>query len=219
VWNLGDVLSGREELFALSYVENSLTANPVLAPLSTRERGDVELLVRMARGDTSVLPDQLAHPYPPVELNAIRSVLTKLLRAQDVVLAVNRAYIASAGQDDAARTEPPFLLQGSYRNMNKLAERILPVMNDEELEAVLDDHYLGEAQTLAAAAEANLLKLASLRGRLTPAQTARWAAVKAAYLREKALGGSGDDPMTRAVGAIGLVADRIGAVEAALKRD
>ncbi|HEV7711549.1 MAG TPA: AAA family ATPase, partial [Asanoa sp.] len=219
VWNLGDVLSGREELFALSYVENSLTTNPVLAPLSTRERGDVELLVRMARGDTSVLPDQLAHPYPPVELTQIRSVLTKLLRVQDVVLAVNRAYIASAGQDDAARTEPPFLLQGSYRNMNKLAERILPVMNDEELEAVLDDHYLGEAQTLAAAAEANLLKLASLRDRLTPAQAARWEAVKAAYLREKALGGSGDDPMTRAVGAIGLVADRIGAVEAALKRD
>ncbi|MDG4820710.1 DNA repair ATPase [Asanoa sp. WMMD1127] len=218
VWNLGDVLSGREDLFALSYVENALTANPVLAPLSTRERGDVELLVRMARGDSSVLPDQLAHPYPPVELNQIRSVLTKLLRVQDVVLAVNRAYIASAGQDDAARTEPPFLLQGSYRNMNKLAERILPVMNDEELESVLDDHYLGEAQTLAAAAEANLLKLAELRGRLTSEQAARWSDVKAAYLRQRALGGADDDPMTRAVGAVGLVADRIAAVEAALRQ-
>ncbi|MEV0714159.1 DNA repair ATPase [Asanoa sp. NPDC050611] len=217
VWNLGDVLSGREDLFALSYVENALTANPVLAPLSTRERGDVELLVRMARGDSSVLPDQLAHPYPAVELAQIRSVLTKLLRVQDVVLAVNRAYIASAGQDDAARTEPPFLLQGSYRNMNKLAERILPVMNDEELETVLDDHYLGEAQTLAAAAEANLLKLAELRGRLSAAQAQRWAAVKAAYLRQKALGGADDDPMARAVGAVGLVADRIGAIEAALR--
>ncbi|WP_203718383.1 AAA family ATPase, partial [Asanoa siamensis] len=217
VWNLGDVLSGREELFALSYVENALTANPVLAPLSTRERGDIELLVRMARGDTGVLPDQLAHPYPPVELNQIRSVLVKLLRVRDVVLAVNRAYIASAGQDDAARTEPPFLLQGSYRNMNKLAERILPVMNDEELEAVLDDHYVGEAQTLAAAAEANLLKLAALRGRLTPDQASRWAEVKAAYLRQKALGGASDDPMTRAVGAVGLVADRIAAIEAALR--
>ncbi|GAA1877572.1 DNA repair ATPase [Asanoa iriomotensis] len=217
VWNLGDVLSGRDDLFALSYVENALTTNPVLAPLSTRERGDIELLVRMARGDTSVLPDQLAHAYPAVELAQIRSVLTKVLRVQDVVLAVNRAYIASAGQDDAARTEPPFLLQGSYRNMNKLVERILPVMNDEELETVLDDHYLGEAQTLAAAAEANLLKLAELRGRLSADQASRWAAVKAAYLRQKALGGADDDPMARAVGAVGLVADRIGAIEAALR--
>lgn len=40
VWNLGDVLSGRDEVFALSFVENALTANPVLAPLAARSRGD-----------------------------------------------------------------------------------------------------------------------------------------------------------------------------------
>ena len=44
------------------------------------------------------------------------------------------AYIASAAQEDAYRTEPPFKLQGSYRNMNKLAEKVAPVMNDDELE-------------------------------------------------------------------------------------
>ncbi len=82
VWNLGDVLSGRDDLFALSYIENALTSNPVLAPLSTRERGDIELLVRLARGDSSVLPDQLAHPYSAVELEQILSVLRKLLRVQ-----------------------------------------------------------------------------------------------------------------------------------------
>lgn len=32
VWNLGDVLTGREDLFALSFIENALTSNPVLAP-------------------------------------------------------------------------------------------------------------------------------------------------------------------------------------------
>ncbi|MGX7824030.1 DNA repair ATPase [Actinokineospora sp. 24-640] len=218
VWNLGDVLSGREELFALSYVENSLTANPVLAPLSTRDRADIGLFVRLARGDSSVRADQLAHPYSAVEVDQIVSVLRKLLRVQEVVMANNKAYIASAAQTDAARTEPPFGLQGSYRNMNKLAERVVPVMNDAELEAAIDDHYLGEAQTLAAGAESNLLKLAELRGRLTPERAERWAAVKAAYLREKALGGSGDDPMSRAVGAVGLVADRVGAIEAAITR-
>ncbi|MEU7865262.1 DNA repair ATPase [Dactylosporangium sp. NPDC049140] len=218
VWNLGDVLSGREELFALSYIENALTSNTVLAPLSTRDRGDVELLVRLARGDDTVRPDQLAHPYSAVEVDQMLSVLRKLLRVQEVVLANNRAYIASAAQADASRTEPPFLLQGSYRNMNKLAERVVPVMNEAELEAAIDDHYIGEAQTLTAGAEANLLKLAELRGRLTPAQAARWGEVKAAYLRARALGGDGDDPMSRAVGAVGLLADRVGAVEAAINR-
>ncbi|GAA4450664.1 DNA repair ATPase [Phytohabitans houttuyneae] len=218
VWNLGDVLSGKEQLFALSYIENSLTTNQVLAPLSTRDRGDLELLVRLAKGDESVRPDQLAHPYSAVELEQILAVLRKLLRVQQVVLTNNKAYIASAAQADASRTEPPYQLQGSYRNMNKLAERIVPVMNDDELEAVIDDHYLGEAQTLAANAEANLLKLAELRGRLSGERAARWAQVKAGYLKAKALGGAEDDPMSRAVGAVGLLADRVGAVEEAIER-
>jgi hypothetical protein len=217
VWNLGDVLSGREDEFALSYLENSLTSNQVVAPLSTRERGDLELLIRLAKGE-DVRSDQLSHPYSAVELDQITSVLRKLLRVQEVVLANNQAYIASAAQADSSRTEPPFLLQGSYRNMNKLAERIVPAMNDAELEATIDDHYLGEAQTLTSGAEANLLKLAELRGRLTPEQTSRWTAVKAAYLRDKALGGAEDDPMVRAVGAVGLLADRVGAVETAITR-
>ncbi|GAB3151239.1 DNA repair ATPase [Micromonospora sonneratiae] len=218
VWNLGDVLAGRDEIFALSYVENALTANQVLAPLSTRERGDVELLVRLARGDETVRADQLSHPYSPVELEQIVSVLRKLLRVQQVVLTNNQAYIASAAQSDASRTEPPFQLQGSYRNMNKLAERIVPVMNDEELEMVIDDHYRGEAQTLASGAEANLLKLAELRGRLTAEQARRWAEVKAGYLRARALGGDRDDPVSRAVGALGLLADRVGDVESAIQQ-
>jgi hypothetical protein len=218
VWNLGDVLSGSEELFALSYLENALTSNPVLAPLSSRDRADVSLLIRLADGDDSVRPDQLAFTYSAVELEQILGVLRKLRRVQRAILANNQAYIASAGQADASRTEPPFKLQGSYRNMNKLAERIVPVMNDEELEAVIDDHYLGEAQTLTTGAEANLLKLAELRGRMTSAQAARWAEVKAAYLREQALGGAQDDPMSRAVGAVGLLADRVGGVEAAVTR-
>src|SRR5690606_26735867 len=218
VYNLGDVLSGKEDVFALSYIENALTANPVLAPLSGRDRGDVELLVRMAGGDDSVRPDRLSHPYSQVELEQILAVLGKLLRVQQVVLAVNQAYIASAARSDDARTEPPFRLQGSYRNMNRLAEKVVPVMNDAELEAVIDDHYLGEAQTLTSGAEANLLKLAELRGTLTPEQAERWAEVKAGYLRAKALGGDGDDPLSRAVGAVGLLADRVGDVHSAIER-
>jgi hypothetical protein len=148
----------------------------------------------------------------------VHGVLRKLRHVQRLLLRVNQAYIASAGQADASRTEPPFRLQGSYRNMNKLAERVVPVLNDDELDALIDDHYLGEAQTLTTGAEANLLKLAELRGRLTPQQRQRWAEVKAAYLREQALGGGEDDPVARAVGAVGLLADRVGGVESAVGR-
>ncbi|WP_410658910.1 DNA repair ATPase [Amycolatopsis sp. lyj-112] len=218
VWNLGDVLSGKDELFALSYIENSLTSNPVLAPLVSRERSDVDVLVRLARGDGSVRTDQLKHAYSATELEQILGVLRKLGRLQRMVLKNNKAYIASAAQADASRVEPPFQLQGSYRNMNKLAGRIVPAMNDAELEALIDDHYAGEAQTLTSGAEANLLKLAELRGRLSEEQARRWADVKAAYLRSQALGGDDEDPMRRAVGAVGLLADRVGAVEAAIER-
>ncbi|GAA1447806.1 DNA repair ATPase [Nocardiopsis tropica] len=218
VYNLGDVLSGKEELFSLSYIENALTSNPTLAPLSTREREDVYRFVRMAQGDDSVGTDQLAHPYSAVEVDRIVSVLRKLLRVQEVVMANNRAYIASAAQSEDARTEPPFRLQGSYRNMNRLAEKIVPVMNDAEVEAVIDDHYLGEAQTLTSDAEANLLKLAELRGVMTPGQRSRWAEVKEGYRRGRALGGADDDPLTRAIGAVGLLADRVGEIGAAIDR-
>ena len=83
------------------------------------------------------------------------------------MLAVNAEYIASAAQADASRTEPPFKLQGSYRNMNKLAERVVPAMNDAELEELIDDHYRGEAQTLTTGAEANLLQARGAGRRLT----------------------------------------------------
>ncbi|MDX6738163.1 DNA repair ATPase [Actinocorallia sp. A-T 12471] len=217
VWNLGDVLAGRDEVFALSYIENALTSNAVLAPLSTRDRGDVELLVRMAAGDAEIRADRLAHPYGRVELEQILAVLRKMLKVQEVVLANNRAYIASAAQADSSRVEPRFQLQGSYRNMNKLAERIVPVLNDAELDALINDHYIGEAQTLTTGAEANLLKLAELRGTLTPEQDRRWTDVKAAFLRARALGASEDDPMSRAVGALGLLADRLAAIQTTLE--
>ncbi|MYT97125.1 MULTISPECIES: DNA repair ATPase [unclassified Streptomyces] len=219
VWNLGEVLSGREDVFALSFVENALTANPVLAPLAGRSREDLALLVRLAGGgDPSARAEHLEHPYSAVELDAVLAVLRHLLTARETVLAVNAAYIASAAQTDATRTEPPFRLQGSYRNMNKIAERIVPVMNGAELSAVVDDHYAGEAQTLTTGAEANLLKLAALRGTLTAEQAGRWAAITSSYVRTQALGGPDGDPMTRAVAALGLLADRIAAVETAIQR-
>ncbi|WP_063796024.1 DNA repair ATPase [Streptacidiphilus griseoplanus] len=179
VWNLGEVLAGRQDLFELSYLENALAANPVLAPLAGTGPADLRLLVALADRDPAAQADQLTAPVP--DLDRVLAALAGLRRVQRTVLAVNRAYIASAAQEEADRTEPPFLLQGSYRTMAALAARVDPVQSDAEVEALLDDHYLAEAQTLGSAAEANLLKLALLRGRATAAQTARWRALCAGY--------------------------------------
>ncbi|WP_327698950.1 DNA repair ATPase [Streptomyces sp. NBC_00459] len=218
VRNLGDVLTGKQDAFALSFVENALTANPVLAPLAGRDRADLDLLICLAHGDTTARADRLTHSLASAELQHILAVLRHLLTARDTVMSVNAAYIASAGQSEATRTEPPFQLQGSYRNMNKIAQRIQPVMNDTEVSALIDDHYTAESQTLTTGAEANLLKLAELRGTLTPEQAARWADIKTTYVRTQALGGPEDDQLTRAIAGLGLLADRIAAVESAITR-
>ncbi|MFI2201840.1 DNA repair ATPase [Streptomyces sp. NPDC020192] len=218
VWNLGDVLTGKEDVFALSFVENALTANPVLAPLAARDRADLDLLVRLAAADPTARADRLTQPMPTAELERVLAVLRHAIAVRETVLTVNAAYIASAAQSEAARTEPPFRLQGSYRDMNKIAQRLRPVMNDAEREAVVHDHYTAEAQTLTTGAEANLLKLAELRGTLDPGQAARWAEVKTAHVRARTLGGPEDDPVTRAVAALGLLADRVAAVESAISR-
>jgi hypothetical protein len=214
VYNLGEVLQGRDELFELSYIENALTSNSVTAPLLTREPEDVHKLARMARGE-NVQADQLAHDYSGVDLNEILAVMRKLVAVQQLLSTVNRQYVASAAQQNAYRTEPPFKLQGSYRNMNKLAEKVLPAMNEDELQRLIDDHYLGEAQTLTTGAEENLLKLAHLRGRMTPAQSARWDDIKRGFARLQRLGGS-DDPASKVMAELSVVSDRIADIAKAI---
>ena len=216
-YNLGDILEGKGDLFALSYIENSLTSNSVLAPLTTREQNDIVMLVRMAEGEP-IQSDQLEHGYSAVELGEIQSVLKKILKVQQTLLAVNQQYIRSASQEDAYRTEPPFRLQGSYRNMNKLAEKIVPAMNDEELDNLIDDHYRGESQTLTTGAEENLLKLGEMRGRLSDAQRARWEEIKKGFVRIQRMGSGEDDPATRLTGQLSMVSEHLEGIGESIDR-
>jgi MoxR-like ATPase len=192
IYNLGDVLAGREALFALSYIENSLTANPILLPLASRDPKDVQRLVRLAEGEQIAASD-FAHGYSTAELNELTALMQRLFAVRDLLLKVNLAYIESAAQEDAYRTEPPFKLQGSYRNMAKLAARVTPLLSDAELDALLRDHYRGEAQTLTTGAEENLLKLAELLGRPTKEEKERWHEIREEYVRRKKLGGDDAD--------------------------
>jgi hypothetical protein len=196
IYNLGDVLSGREALFALSYLENSLTANPALLPLSSRDPKDVHLLVQRAQGQ-DVASTAFSHPYGAAELDELTGLFQRLFRARDLLLKVNLSYIESAAQKDDYRSEPPFKLQGSYRNMTKLAAQITPHMRDDELDALLRDHYRGEAQTLTTGAEENLLKLAHLLGTPTPQERERWAGLCEEFVRQRKLGGDDADGSVR----------------------
>lgn len=205
IYNLGDVLGGMEDAFLLSYVENCLTSNPVLAPLATRDMADLYLLVDKARGK-EVSTNQLSHAYSGAEIDEIVAVLQRLLTVRDVVYRVNQQYIASAAQADKYRVEPPFRLQGSYRNMNKLAEKISPVMNAAELQQLISDHYLGEAQLLTTGAEENLLKLGELRGTLSAEEQARWQQIKVDFLRSKAMGADEADVGGRVVAQLADIA-------------
>ncbi|MCC6527006.1 MAG: DNA repair ATPase, partial [Polyangiaceae bacterium] len=214
-YNLGDILEGKEEQFALSYLENALTSNAALAPLATRDMKDVYKIIRMAQGE-EIPTTELTHGYAAVELGDIQAVFRHLFRVQQTLLKVNLQYIASASQDDRFRTEPPFKLQGSYRNMNKLAEKVVPAMNDAEVERLVDDHYQSESQTLTIGAEQNLLKLAELRGRQNEEQEKRWKQIKDEFVRLRRMGGAVDDPVTRLTGTLTGLAVELDGIKSVL---
>ncbi|MFU8803060.1 MAG: AAA family ATPase, partial [Bradymonadaceae bacterium] len=214
-YNLGDILDGRGDVFALSYIENALTSNRVLAPLATRDRADLDRFIRMAGGETIPLTE-MVHDYSSAEAGEIVGVFKRLLVVQKVLLMVNQAYIASASQDDRYRTEPGFQLQGSYRNMARLTERVVAAMNDDELQALIDDHYVGESQTLTTGSEHNLLKLAEMRGRMTDEEKERWENIKREFVRRNMMGGD-DDPISRVAGPLSGLVQKLDDVHGTLK--
>ena len=190
IYNLGDIIGDTEDVFKLSYIENSLTSNTVLAKLAAKSQKDIYTLLQLAEtGNSEGLEFEGNHSA--AELNEYVLVLKKLLKIQDVILKVNLEYIRSAAQADEYRTEPAFKLQGSYRNMNKLAEKVMPIMNDQELQTLILSHYEAESQTLTSGAEANMLKFKQLIGNMTEAEAQRWEDIKATFVRNNRLKGFG----------------------------
>lgn len=218
VYNLGDILSGQEDIFALSYIENALTSNPVLAPLALRDMEDVYKLIRMAKGENIPTTD-LSYSYSAAEINEMVNVLQKLFKIQEVILKVNQAYIASAASSEKYRSEPPFKLQGSYRNMNKMTEKVVAIMQENELQELISDHYAGEAQLLTSGAEENLLKLGLLRGVLNGSKKLRWESICEDYRRLKSLGGDEMDVATKAVNQMALISQRLQNIGDSLQKE
>ncbi|MDG1810241.1 MAG: DNA repair ATPase [Pirellulaceae bacterium] len=199
-YNLGDVIGDQADVFELSYLENCLTANATLANLNTRSRQDIYKIIDLASGNESTNVKSVEGNFTVEEINEFVEVMKKLLRIRDVILRVNQEYIISAAQQDEYRTEPSFKLQGSYRDMNKMAERVVPIMNDDELNTLITSHYENQAQTLTTGAQANLLKFAELIGIMTAEEQQRWNDIKRTFKRNLLLGSSeGDDKVSQII--------------------
>jgi MoxR-like ATPase len=218
IYNLGDIIGSADEVFKLSYIENSLTSNPVMQRLSMKSHADVLAMVRLAQtGSKDGITYEASHSAE--EINEYVSVLKKLLAIQEVILKVNKEYIRSAAQADEFRTEPPFKLQGSYRNMNKMADKIVAMMNEQEMQMVIESHYQNEAQTLTTGAEANLLKFKELTGKLTDAEQKRWEDIKTTYVKNNKLRGLGaDNQVGQVVLTMESISDGLQGIKQALLR-
>ena len=188
VYNLGEIIGESADAFEMSYLENCLTSNASLAPLATASPQDARSIIQAAERD-SLEGIELEGRFSMDEVREMFEVMRKLLTVRDVVLKVNRAYIRSAAQADHYRTEPPFKLQGSYRNMNRMAERVASVMNDSELQSLIVGTYEQDSQTLTTDNEANVLKFKELMGILSSEEKERWEAIKYAYVENVRMAG------------------------------
>jgi len=190
IYNLGDIIGDTESLFKMSLIENSLTSNPILSQIANSNFDDIYNLIKIVEtGDREGA--ELKGNYTKQELNDYLSVLEKVIIIRDRVMEVNASYIKSAAMDEQNRLEPAFKLQGSYRDMNKLVAKIVPIMNNKELEILLLSHYENESQTLTSAAESNLLKYKELGDLLTSDEKQRWKNIKATFVKNNKLKGLG----------------------------
>lgn len=215
-YNLGDILGGHLDAFKASYIENCLTANPVLARLASRHQEDVYAVMKIAETGSQEGVDFKGN-HAPAEIEEMVSVTRHLFEVRDTILRVNQEYIRSAAQEDAYRTEPAFKLQGSYRNMARIAGKVLPLMTREEIRGLILDHYKNESQTLTQGAEANLLKFKEFEKVANDTEIARWEAIKKEFMKRRLLGGAGEeDPVGRVVAQLSGFQDGLEAIKSVI---
>ncbi len=216
VYNLGEIIGDSLEAFEMSYLENCLTSNTSLLPLSRASSQDQRaLILASARGSAEGI--DLEANFSVDDVREMVSVLQKLNRVRDVVLTMNREYIRSAAQSDDYRTEPAFKLQGSYRNMNRIAEKVVPVMNDDELQRLILSSYEQDSQTLSRDGESNMLKFRELLGILTLEEEARWKSICQTFSQKTKLQGlSGDQATAQVLASMLGIQNGLGAIGEAI---
>ncbi len=217
IYNLGDIIGDTAHLFKLSLIENALTSNPVLHQLSSKYFEDVYALIDKVENNTADV--DLKGNHTKQEIQDYTSVLEKAIIVRDTIMKVNQTYIQSAAMEDQYRIEPSFKLQGSYRDMNKLIAKIVPIMNDEELQRLVLSHYESESQTLTSSAEANLLKYKELIDKLSPEELDRWTTIKDLFIKNNKLKGFGNkNEMAQVLSQMMAFSDHLQGIQEVLKK-
>ncbi len=163
------------------------------------------------------MPD-LEGNHTQQDIDDFIAVAINSLRVRDIILKVNQNYISSAATQDAYRVEPPFKLQGSYRNMNKMVCQIVPLMNKKEIEELILTHYISESQTLTSDSEANLLKLKEITGQLTLSEMERWKQIKEVFNKNNKLAGiSKDNEIGQVIAQLAQFNDNLDGIKRVLK--
>lgn len=216
-YNLGEISGSKTDLFDLSLIENALMSNEYLTRLTNPGIENLYELYDCVITDNPA--DNLKGNFSSSEISDFRSVLKSTITVRNMVLKVNKEYIASAAMSDDYRNEPPFKLQGSYRNMNKLIAQIQPILKDNEVTQIVLNHYQNESQTLTTGAEANMLKLKELIGILSEEETKRWNEIKKTFVKNKTLKGLGEnDRMSQIVALLAQFGDGLEGIKEALKK-
>ena len=216
-YNLGDIIGDTKDAFYSSYLENSMTSNTVLSKLSTAGSKDVQAFIKAAEDD-AVQGIDLEGDYSSAEMNDIVEVLKKLLVVRDAIASVNLEYIRSASIQDDYREEPSFKMQGSYRNMNKITEKVLPIMNQEELDTLIQSHYGNEAQTLTGDAEFNLLKFRELTNKLSEEDIQRLKDIRSTFGRNQLFANADEnDPVSQVVVQLGQFSEKLNNISEAIQ--
>ncbi len=103
--------------------------------------------------------------------------------------------------------------------MNRLAEKVVSIMNDDEVHRLIVDHYRGESQNLTTGAEANLLKFKEMIGAQSPAEKARWDDIKKTFQRNLlSRGGEHSDPAGRIVAQLADFRGGLSSIGEAIER-
>jgi hypothetical protein len=100
-----------------------------------------------------------------------------------------------------------------------MAEKVFPVMTDQEVTQLVLDHYYNEAQTLTTGAESNILKFKEMMGMQADEDRARWAEIKTEFNRRQALSGVDDsDDMGKVLAQLSAFNANLGHVKNSLEK-
>lgn len=176
--NLGDVADKHAADFAMSYLEVAAAANTTLEVVSTlRDLETFATALELGR-PVSTLEADLNGRYAAVELTRIEVVLRHCMAVRDVLMAVNRSCLHSATLEDMYRVEPPFELQGSYRDMVEICRSIEADWTEEMRRDAILRHYEGQAGLLGPRGEYNLLMVKTFLGHVSEAERERQAHIR-----------------------------------------